>query len=124
MVERLYNMRTETPSNRTWSRLWIGLGIGTLGLAILGWMMSGPPQLQADEDVLKSLDGLFTALTSKSTPRLVKCEERLTELHAQGKIANSSWKQIVGFMESAKREDWESASRGLYRFIELQKGAR
>jgi len=94
-----------------------------LSLTVLWWAWVDTPQLALDEEVLKTVDSLFTAVTARRQPSLIECEKRLIALHVAGRISDPAWNKLNSFIQSAKKEDWEIASRQLYRFIELQRGA-
>jgi hypothetical protein len=76
-----------------------------------------------DEEVLKTVDSLFTAVSARRQSSLIECEKRLSALHVAGRISDPAWNKLNSFIQTAKNEDWEIASRQLYRFIELQRGA-
>ena len=104
-------------------RVWGVVGLVAVALlSVLYWTWSDVPQLNADDDVLRNIDGLFTAVTARSKPLLAECERKLNTLHQEGRIPEPAWKKLSQFIESAKKDQWETASQRLYGFIEMQKG--
>lgn len=103
--------------------LWSLVACPALCITLLWWAWADTPQLAMDEEVLKTIDSLFTAVTARRQPSLIACENRLSALHVAGRISDPARNKLNSFIQSAKKEDWEIASRQLYRFIELQRGA-
>jgi hypothetical protein len=86
-----------------------------------GWMRLPPPQLRLDdEQVVKTVDALFTALTTRDSGRVAQCEQRLQTYHAQGRISKGVTASLDKIIQQARDGDWEPASRSLYHFIERQ----
>jgi hypothetical protein len=79
-----------------------------------------PAQIGSDEEAHKAVDALFTALTAKDTQLLDKCEKRLDELTASGKLPNSAREALGTIIGKARAGKWETAAERLYDFIQGQ----
>jgi len=96
----------------------------TVGLATIvllaAWWFRSPPPMGADEEVVKAVDALFTAVTSRDDKRLADCRQRLLALKDSGQLperASAYLDQIIG---QARAGHWESAAESLYGFIRAQ----
>jgi hypothetical protein len=107
---------------------------GQIGLAILGllilmggariWLsFRSQPQLPPSDEVFKTVDGLFTAITARDERRLAACEERLQCYHQSAELPDASWKRLNGFINMARSGEWEAAARRLYDFMHGQRRA-
>lgn len=109
------------------SRNKIGLSSLTLlvliGAARLWCGFRSPPQLPPSEEVFKSVDALFTAVTSRDESRLSSCEQRLERYHQTAKLPDPAWKRLKGVIATARSGQWESAARRLYDFMQGQRRA-
>jgi len=103
-----------------------------IGLAILGvlivaatarvWLAyRSPPQLPADSEVYKSVDALFTAVTSRDEERLAACEQRLKNYHSRALLPDRAWRQLSGVITTARAGHWNTAAHRLYDFIQGQR---
>jgi hypothetical protein len=75
----------------------------------------------ADPEVFKTVDALFTAVTSRDEKRLAECEQRLFALIDAGKVppaASAYLGQVIG---TARAGRWESATQTLYDFMRAQR---
>ena len=86
------------------------------------WLWSGVPQLKYDDQVFRSLDAMFTAVTARSNSKLNDCGHRLETLHDEGRIPEAAWNRISKCRELAHRGEWDTAARSLYQLIESQRG--
>jgi hypothetical protein len=103
-----------------------------IGLAILGvlvlvgaarlWLgFRSQPQLPPSDEVFKSVDALFTAVTSRDESRLTACERRLEKYHRAAKLPDPAWKRLKGVIATARGGQWESAAHRLYDFMQGQR---
>ena len=79
------------------------------------------PQVGGDEDAFRSLDALFTAVTSRNHDRLTKTETRLRSLRDQGKLPAPAAERIDEIIAIARTGDWQPAAESLYEFIKGQR---
>jgi hypothetical protein len=96
-----------------------------LALALAGWWIWNrlpPPQIGEDEDVFKTVDALFTAVTSRDEDRLADCEERLHASREEGRLADSPAHYLDGVIDQARAGQWDRAARQLYAFMYGQRG--
>jgi hypothetical protein len=88
------------------------------GLVVLVLFGCGkPPQIGTDEEVHKATDALFTALTARDTGLLDKCEAKLDELAASGKLPEEPHRSLKKIIGKARSGSWESAAGRLHDFI-------
>lgn len=79
------------------------------------------PQLGMDEEVFKTVDALFTAITSKNVQRLNDCEQRLKSAREEGKLNSSAAAKLGTIIGAARAGEWEGSARKLYTFILAQR---
>lgn len=79
------------------------------------------PQIGADEEAFKTLDALFTAVTSRNLDRLTSTEARLHSLRDQGRLPDQAAERIDAIIASARAGEWQPASARLYEFIKGQR---
>ncbi len=100
----------------------IAAGVAVLALGgLLYWWWSRPPQLGADEEVVRAVDALFTAVTARDEKRLAECERRLRAFRAAGKLPGAAAGYLDGIITTARAGGWESAARTLYDFMRAQR---
>lgn len=111
------------PPSRTPRRLSIGIGIVSLlliGVSIY-WLWP-TPQLGADEEVFRTVDALFTAVTGRNEKALFQCEKRLHVYRDDGKLPTPAADTLDAVITQARSGRWESAAVRLYDFIRAQRG--
>lgn len=96
------------------------LSVGAIVLCLLA--RRSPPQLPRDEEVFKTVDALFTAMTSRDTGRLEDCEQRLSAYHATGRMSDAATDFLNSVIDQAHAGDWEPAAHRLYDFMLGQRG--
>ena len=97
---------------------------GVAGLAVLVGLFiwwSKPPQMGADEEVSKTADALFTALTARDEKLLGDCERRLHTLKDAGKLLPEASAYLDNIISKARAGRWESAAQSLYDFMRAQR---
>jgi hypothetical protein len=104
----------------------LAIGLSSLlvlaGIAVVVHWRWSQPQLDADEDVFKTVDALFTALTSQDVGRLEDCERRLDGYREEERLPPAAAKVLDTVIEQAHAGDWEPAARRLYDFMLAQRG--
>jgi hypothetical protein len=80
-----------------------------------------PPQLPPDGEVYKSVDALFTAVTSRDEQRLAACEQRLKSYHSRALLPDPAWQRLSGVIATARAGHWDTAAHRLYDFIQGQR---
>ena len=79
------------------------------------------PQIGADEEAFKTVDALFTAVTSRSPPLLEQCDQRLRKLHTDGKLSDPAFRSLEKIMARARDGKWQPAAEDLYAFMRGQR---
>src|SRR5262249_56101374 len=103
----------------------VAVGAGVVGPAALlvCWLAwwTRPPQMGADEEVFKTVDALFTAVTARDEKLLGECEGRLTVLKDAGKLPTDAAAYLDGVIAKAHDGRWEAAAEKLYTFMKAQR---
>jgi hypothetical protein len=99
-----------------------GVLLAICGIVLLVRMNTSQPQLDADPEVSKTVDALFTALTSRDRSRLEDCEQRLNTYREAEQLAPAAAAVLDRVIEQAHAGDWEPAARRLYDFMLAQRG--
>ena len=93
-----------------------------IAISIRGYYaLRSQPQLKPSDDVYKTVDALFTAITAHDQARVTLCEQRLTKYESAGQIPTAAAKRLTSVITSARAGDWDSAARRLYEFIQGQR---
>ncbi|HZZ78502.1 MAG TPA: hypothetical protein VFE62_08290 [Gemmataceae bacterium] len=92
-----------------------------LGAFVLVWSLRRPPQMGADEEVFRTVDALFTAVTARDEKRLAECERHLTAFKSAGSLPPSAAAHLDGIVRQARGGQWEPAARSLYDFMMAQR---
>ena len=106
---------------RKWAVVTGGI-LAVIGIAWVIWSRSPPPQLGIDGQVFKTVDALFTAITSRDSSRLEDCERRLKAYHEEGRISDAAAGSLDAIIQQARNGHWEPAARRLYDFMRGQRG--
>ena len=100
----------------------IALGAVVVVLAsVLLLNLGSPPQMGPDEEVFRTVDALFTALTGKNEKQLAQCEQRLKGYREAGKLPPKAAKTLDGIIQTARAGRWQPAAERLYDFMKGQK---
>ena len=98
---------------------------GVAGLVALVWLFlwwwSRPPQMGGDEQVSKTVDALFTAVTARDEKLLGDCERRLLPLKEAGRLPREASVYLDNIIRKARAGRWESAAQSLYDFMRAQR---
>ena len=98
------------------------IGILTIaGLVLLVFSLRPPPQMGPDDDVFKTVDALFTAVTARDEKLLGECEQRLHAYKDAGKLPSKSSAVLDDIIRRARAGRWETAAERLYEFMRAQK---
>jgi hypothetical protein len=92
------------------------------GIALFVHWYWPQPQLDADDEVFKTVDALFTALTSQDADRLEDCEQRLDGYRDDDRLPPAAAKVLDTVIQQAHAGDWEPAAHRLYDFMLAQRG--
>lgn len=112
---------TERPAGRN-RAAWVALGVLAVGAIVLAVAhFRRPPQMGADEEVFRTVDALFTAVTARDEKRLGECERRLRACRDAGKMPPEPADYLDGVIARARGGRWESAAERLYDFMLAQR---
>jgi len=81
------------------------------------------PQLPPSDEVFKTVDALFTAVTARDESRLAACEQRLGRDHQSAELPDAVWKRLQAVIATARGGQWQPAARRLYDFMQGQRRA-
>lgn len=111
-------MASEFPCSRR--RIVVFALCGAALIAVGGWLawtLNSPPQIGTDEEVFKTVDALFTAVTSRDTRRLDDCERRLLAHHEAGRLPPKAADFLESVIAQARSGEWDAAAKRLYDFM-------
>jgi hypothetical protein len=101
------------------------IGVAVAGLVVLGaiWLYarSSPPQIGGNQETVKAVDALFTAVTARDDKLLGDCERQLHALKGAGKLPDNASASLDGIIKEARDGGWESAAQTLYDFMKGQR---
>ena len=100
--------------------LWVITALAVVLVLIVRSRMV-PPQIGTDENVFKTVDALFTSLTSRDQRRLDDCQRLLESYRQAGTLPESAAKQIAGIIKLARTEKWDDAAKKLYDLMLAQR---
>lgn len=104
-------------------RLLVVLGIlAVVAAFLLVRNLNRPPQIGTDEEVVKTVDALFTAMTTRDMARLDDCDRRLKSCQEGGRLPAKAGRSLQSMIQQARGGQWEPAARRLYDFIYGQRG--
>jgi hypothetical protein len=97
--------------------------LGGLAILFVCWFMwwRSPPQMGADEEVFKTVDALFTAVTARDEKLLGDCERRLLTYKEAGKLPADAADYLAVVIRQSHEGKWEPAAERLYDFIREQR---
>ena len=102
--------------------LWIaGLALVIACLVAIRIFMS-VPQLDANEEVFRTVDALFTAITSQDRQALDHCKQQLAAFQQEGAIAGNVAAKFESIIQQAEQGGWEVAAKRLYSVMLAQRG--
>jgi hypothetical protein len=103
-------------------RVWILGGLMLIAGFWYAWSRwDRTPQIGTDERVFKTVDALFTAITTRDPKRLEQCASRLTEHRQAGRLPETSAEALSSIVTEARDGKWESASQRLYSIMLSQR---
>ena len=113
---------TTDAEGHDWRRTVACGAVALVAVGFLVWWWSPPPQIGTDEAVNKTVDALFTAVTTKDLQRLDSCEQRLKGYQSEGRLPTGPARILDGIIQQARAGKWDPAARRLYDFISGQRG--
>jgi hypothetical protein len=92
---------------------------GALAVSTVG--CGATPQIGANEESVCAADALWTAVTSKRTPLIDNCANKIDALHGSGKLQDDAFQILSGVVASARGGDWAAARNSLKTFLKNQR---
>lgn len=99
-------------------KIWIAVLLCAMSLV---WAGCGPPQVLNSDESLKSLDALWTAVTSQKSELLANAAKDLKRMHDQKRMSDAGWRSIDAIIKQAELGDWQGAAKKLRDFIKGQR---
>ena len=101
---------------------WIALALClVVGVVLIGLRFRSAPQMGADPEVFKTVDALFTAVTSRNQRQLDGCDQRLQSYRNTGQLPPAAADYLNVVVADAKSGKWEPAAHSLYDFMIQQR---
>ena len=101
--------------------LYVMLPLLVVGLSLWGWAAwTSVPKFKANDEALKTIDALFTAINSHDEKRIATCKTQLEKHVRSGNLSPQAMAELASCCEQATSGSWEDAARRLYRVIEKQ----
>jgi len=98
------------------------LGLLLVALAArLYFSYRSQPQLSPSDEVFKTVDALFTAVTAHDAQRLADCQQRLAKYKEHGSLPAAAALRLDRIILLAQSGDWTTAAHRLYDFMQGQK---
>jgi hypothetical protein len=98
------------------------LGVVAIALlAVVVWSLWPVPQMGTDEEVFRTVDALFTAVTARDEKLLGQCEQRLHAYRDSGKLPKHAARYLDGVIAKARAGSWQTAAERLYDFMKSQR---
>lgn len=101
--------------------LFTGLGLVTIAAVVALILWNRTPQLGTDEEVFRTVDALFTAVTARDEKLLAQCEQRLKAHRDAGRLPADAADRLDGVIAKAHSGSWGPAAERLYDFMKSQK---
>lgn len=78
------------------------------------------PSAVSSPEAERSVDALYTAVTSRRPELLEQCEQRLKQLLTEEKLTQSAHDELAEIIQQARRGEWQPAAETLDSFIRNQ----
>lgn len=78
----------------------------------------------ADEEVFRTVDALFTAVTARDEQLLTQGEQRLRAFQEARKLPDRAAHYLQGVIQKARQGHWQPAAESLYDFMQVQRRER
>jgi outer membrane protein assembly factor BamD (BamD/ComL family) len=79
----------------------------------------GPSAVNSPE-AERSVDALYTAVTSRRPELLDQCEQRLQQLLTEEKLTQTAHEELAEIIQQARQGEWQAAAETLDSFIRNQ----
>ncbi|MBI3822183.1 MAG: hypothetical protein HY289_05830 [Planctomycetes bacterium] len=91
------------------------------GVTVLLTGCGTPPQMGSDEEVFRTVDALYTAVTARNEKLVDQCDQRLSKLKQAGKLPESAANYLDDVIATARAGQWRPAAERLHAFMKSQR---
>lgn len=114
------------PSRQTSSRArrWFACGALVCAVVAVVWLtiaLRPVPQLGSEEETLKAVDALFTAVNAHDSKLVEQCATQLTNLRQANKIGPEPYAHLESIIAQSREARWRQSSHQLYDFMMAQR---
>jgi hypothetical protein len=104
-------------------RVAVAAGIVTVAALLVSWLgwYGSPPPMAADEEAYKVVDALFTAVNSRDSKQLERCDRQLRALKVAGRLPDKASDYLERVIIKAREGLWRPAAEQLYDFMRVQR---
>jgi hypothetical protein len=85
------------------------------------YLSNRPPQMGPDDEVFRTVDALYTAVTARQEKLLAQCEARLQAQKTEGKLPPSAAIYLDNIIATARAGHWQPAAEKLHTFMATQR---
>lgn len=96
-----------------------GLAAAAIVAVVIGTRR--PPQMGADEEAMRTVDALYTAVRERDEKRMGECERRLHGYRDASQLPPDAAAFLDKVIAKARGGGWESATEKLYDFMRVQR---
>src|SRR5262245_24434830 len=90
-------------------------------VAVIYFYSGRTPQVGSDDESFRTLDALYTAVTSRNLDRLSATEARLKGLREQNRLPAPAADRIDAIISQARSGEWLPAAKELHAFVSAQR---
>ena len=110
------------PNARARVAWWVLGGLAAIAVLLVALhYFTQPPQMGVDDDVFKTVDALYTAISLRDPKLLDQCDGRLRELKDEKKLPEAAGTLLDAVIAKARGGKWEDAQSRLGDFMRGQK---
>ncbi|RUL87765.1 hypothetical protein [Tautonia sociabilis] len=93
------------------------LAAGLIAVAAGGIGCGRSPEMGADEEVFRTVDAMYTAVSLRDVGQLSRNAEAIDRLHREGRLPDAAHRALGRIVDRAEQGDWEAARSRLRDFM-------
>lgn len=97
------------------------LGLLAVAIGVGFYWFGGPPQMNGDDDVFRTVDALFTAIRASDERLVEDCQRRLRAYGEQGRLSRPAAAYLDDLIALARDGNRRLAAERLYQFMKGQR---